>query len=272
MASPSSSAAPPPSRPTSTPSSSLSSSHPLALYHQWLTPDQFAARFGVADSDIAAVENWLQLQGFSIDSVARSRNRINFSGTAALVASAFGAPLHYFKSTNPDGTSVTHFAPSTDLTSPPPSPPASSPSPTSHDFRPHSHLKHAPASTRPPSLESSPTSPPASPATTSSPPATSHTIYDITPAYNAGFTGSNQSIAVLGQSAVMLSDIAAFQSATGILAKTPQLVLVPGSGTSTAYSGDEGESDLDLEYTSTIAKGAQVFFVYTRQQQHQRRL
>ena len=51
-------------------------------YHQWLTPDQFAARFGMAQSDIDAVEAWLQQQGFSIDSVARSRNMIRFSGTA----------------------------------------------------------------------------------------------------------------------------------------------------------------------------------------------
>ena len=31
------------------------------LYHQWLTPDQFAARFGVADVDIAKVQFWLCL-------------------------------------------------------------------------------------------------------------------------------------------------------------------------------------------------------------------
>ncbi|MGA2277679.1 MAG: protease pro-enzyme activation domain-containing protein, partial [Terracidiphilus sp.] len=44
------------------------------LYHQWLTPDQFAARFGMADADLNTVKSWLTAQGFSIDSVARSRN------------------------------------------------------------------------------------------------------------------------------------------------------------------------------------------------------
>jgi hypothetical protein len=48
-------------------------------YHQWLSPDQFAARFGVANSDIAQVESWLQQQGFAINSVSRSKNRITFS-------------------------------------------------------------------------------------------------------------------------------------------------------------------------------------------------
>ena len=42
------------------------------------------------------------------------------------------------------------------------------------------------------------------------------------------------------------------------------MVLVPNSGTPAYYAdGDEAESDLDLEYSSTIAKGAQVYFVYT---------
>jgi hypothetical protein len=232
------------------------------LFHQWLTPDQFAARFGVADADIAATENWLQLQGFSIDAVNRSHNRITFSGTAALVASAFGSPLHYFKSTSAAGVATTHFAPANDLTIP--SALASSVLAIGNlsNFRPHPHLKHAPATTVAAAS--------GRPNFTSSQsgnhfitPGDLATIYDITPAYNAGFTGANQSIAVLGQSAVLLSDIAAFQNAINIPAKTPELVLVPSTGASTIYQGDEGESDLDLEYTSTIAKSAQVFFVYT---------
>ena len=59
------------------------------LYHQWLTPDQFAARFGMAQTDIDKVETWLQQQGFSIDSVARSRNMIRFSGNVGQVEQAF---------------------------------------------------------------------------------------------------------------------------------------------------------------------------------------
>ncbi|HEY1897771.1 MAG TPA: protease pro-enzyme activation domain-containing protein, partial [Terracidiphilus sp.] len=57
-------------------------------YHQWLTPDQFAARFGMAQSDIEQVQAWLQQQGFSIDSTARSRNMIRFSGTVNQVEQA----------------------------------------------------------------------------------------------------------------------------------------------------------------------------------------
>src|SRR5512135_699341 len=55
------------------------------LYHQWLTPDQFAARFGMAQTDIDKVEGWLQQQGFTIDSVTRSRNAIRFTGTVGQI-------------------------------------------------------------------------------------------------------------------------------------------------------------------------------------------
>jgi len=51
-------------------------------YHKWLTPDQFANRFGMADADIAKVQSWLEQQGFAVEGVARSKNRITFSGAA----------------------------------------------------------------------------------------------------------------------------------------------------------------------------------------------
>ena len=103
------------------------------LYHHWLTPEDFAARFGIADADIAATESWLQSLGFTIDNLSANRDRITFSGTAAQIQQAFGAELHRFRSgsgTEPE----LHFAPATELALPPPSlpsPPPSSTSPTS---------------------------------------------------------------------------------------------------------------------------------------------
>lgn len=228
------------------------------LYHQWITPDQFAAQFGVADSDLAAAKAWLEQQGFSVDSISRSHNRILFSGTAAQVASAFGAPLHYYLSPATEFEPArTHFAPSADLTLPAALASSVLAIGNLSDFHLTPHLQHA--------------SQPEQPRFTSSQtgshyltPGDLATIYDISPAYNAGFTGSNQSIAVVGQSAVDLTDIANFQTAVNIPGKTPIQVLVPNSGTPrVSATGDEAESDLDLEYSSTIAKGAQVYFVYT---------
>jgi len=221
-------------------------------YHQWLTSAQFGAQFGVADSDIASVQSWLQQQGFAVESVSRSRDRIRFTGTAAQVASAFGASLHYFKSGG-----QTHFAPASALSVP--SAIAGSVAAITNltDFRPRSHVKlHAPVLAKPNFTSSQSGS-------YYTDPKDLETIYNVTPAYNAGYTGAGQTIVIIGQSFVYTSDITNFQSALGITPKAPTLILMPGTGTPAISEGDELESDLDLEYSSSIATGATVDFVYT---------
>jgi hypothetical protein len=65
-------------------------------YHRWLTPEQFAAAYGPADSEIAPVLGWLQQQGFSIKRVSRGKTAIEFSGTAGQVRSAFHTGIHAY--------------------------------------------------------------------------------------------------------------------------------------------------------------------------------
>ena len=38
-----------------------------ALYHQWLTPDQFGAAFGMSDADLNTIVWWLQQHGFTTE-------------------------------------------------------------------------------------------------------------------------------------------------------------------------------------------------------------
>jgi Pro-kumamolisin, activation domain len=83
------------------------------LYHKWLSPDEFAEQFGVADSDIAKVQAWLKSHGFKVDGVSRSKNRVTFAGTAGQIAAAFNTELHYY-SLNGER----HYAPSKDLSVP----------------------------------------------------------------------------------------------------------------------------------------------------------
>jgi subtilase family serine protease len=222
------------------------------LYHQWLTPDQFAARFGVADVDIAKVQFWLQQQGFSMDGSSRSKDRIAFSGTAQQVEAVFATELHYY---NVNGKK--HFGPSADLSVPTALSSVVQTVANLSTFRPKPHVKI-----------SSPQRAPTANFTSSQSgshfltPGDIATIYNINPAYSAGYTGSGQSIADVGQSEVVLSDIENFQKAAGLPTKDPIMLLVPNSGTAAISTGDESESDLDLEYSGAIAKGATIYFVY----------
>jgi len=222
------------------------------LLHQWLNPDQFAARFGMADADLNKVETWLQEQGFTIDSMARSKNAIHFSGSARQVEQAFSTEMHNFTI---NGTH--HFAPSTDLSVPAALASSVLAVRNLDDFRPRAHSRSTARAGVHPNFTSSQSG------NVFFDPDDIATIYDIKPLYNEGLTGAGQSITLIGQSAIANSDIEAFQSAAGITVKDPTPYLVPNSGTSTVYAdGDEAESDLDLEWSGAMAPGATINFVY----------
>ena len=224
-------------------------------YHQWLTPEQFASRFGMPDADIAKVESWLEQQGFSVDSVARGRTMIRFSGTAAQAEAAFGTELHTYAVRTSTGVE-NHFAPSTALSVPSALAGVVEGVHNLDDFRARSHAIKGRNPQIKPSFTSSQTG------SVFFAPGDIATIYDVQKVNNAGFTGTGQSITIVGQSAVALSDIEAFQTAAGLPVKDPNLVVLPNSGTPTIFSGDESESDLDLEWSGAIAKGATINFVF----------
>jgi subtilase family serine protease len=217
-------------------------------FHQWLSPEQFGARFGMAQSDIDQVQTWLQQQGFSVDSVARGRNMIRFSGTVGQLEQAFQTEMHYFKANG-----ETHFAPAKLLSVPMAIAPTIAAVRNISDFRPrpmHVSTHRAFTSSQSGSVFFAP--------------GDIAVTYDIGPLYSGGVNGTGQSIAIVGQSAVLTSDIEAFENAAQLPVKDPVMVLVPASGSSTVVSGgDEGESDLDIEWSGAIAKGATIDFVFT---------
>jgi subtilase family serine protease len=217
-------------------------------YHKWLTPDQFGARFGLAQPDIEKVKGWLEQQGFTIGSVMRSATGIRFSGTVGQIESAFGTQMHYYTVSGEK-----HFAPATALSVPSALAGVVSGIRNLDDFRPKA--QHIPVRKTftsgvsgnnffaPPDIV---------------------TAYDIGPLHSSMVDGTGQTIAIMGQSYVSVADIEAFQTASGLPKKDPQLVLVPGTGNDGFFSpGDESESDLDLEWSGAMAPGANIVFVYT---------
>ena len=66
-------------------------------YHDWLTPEQYADRFGVSQSDLDKITAWLQSEGFSVEYTARGRNWLAFSGTAGQVRTTFHTEIHRYR-------------------------------------------------------------------------------------------------------------------------------------------------------------------------------
>jgi len=215
-------------------------------YHRWLTPGQFADRFGASPEDVSKITQWLRGQGFTIAGVAQGLDWIAVSGEAAQVEAAFATEIHQYAV---DGE--THFANATE-----PSVPAAIGGIVLsirglNDFRMKPRVQK-------PKYTSAHGNHYLAPNDVA-------TIYDIGPAYNAHIDGTGQKIVVAGQSDVPPSDLTQFQSAFNLPANLPQMLLVPGTqdpGIST--SGDREESDLDLEWSGAVARNATILFVYSQ--------
>ncbi len=206
---------------------------------------EFGGRFGLSLRDMDKVTTWLRSEGFTVDHVSRSMNFITFSGTAAQVDRALHTGLHLFLV---DGQ--THFA-----NTQPPSVPAALAGVVLnftglHDFR--LQPQHLKVSKITPEFTSGTTHYLA--------PGDVASIYDITPLYSAGFTGTNQSLVIAGQTAINLTDISSFRTKFGLSANVPQLVL---SGTSPGTTSDLIEADLDIEWSGAVAQNAKIIYVYS---------
>jgi len=222
-------------------------------FHQWLTPEQYADRFGSSSSDVAQITAWLQAQGFTVNPASRSRTFLTFSGTAGQVAAAFGAVIHRYSVNG-----QLHYANAGN-----PKIPAALSGLVAgfrglHDFHPKPRLVKAPTSKWT-----------IGPGNHILAPDDFATIYDITPMYTAGTNGAGQSIAIVGQSDLYQarggtagSDVTTFWSKFGITAKLAP-TLVPKSPDPGIVQGDLDESSLDTEWAGAVARNATVIFVYS---------
>lgn len=225
-----------------------------ASYHQWLTPDQFGRRFGVSDGDLALLQGWLQAHGFQVQSVAPSRNRITFSGTSSAVETAFHTGMQRYRR---DGQVFSENNDAVEL-------PASMAAVVTAVDGLSSYRLAAPQARRSVAAQ-----------VTVSPQYTTATgghylvpwdlrqIYGSNTLIGSGYDGTGVKIGIIGQSAVDTTQLTYFQQKTGQTVSLPTMVLVPNTGASNRVSGDEGESELDLEYSSGNAPGAAVQFIYT---------
>ena len=70
-------------------------------YHKWLTPQEYASRFGVAQPEFDQVSTWLKSEGFQVTGGSPLDGYIKFSGSTSTIARAFGTSVSKF---SPDGS------------------------------------------------------------------------------------------------------------------------------------------------------------------------
>lgn len=214
-----------------------------ADYQRWLTPEEYADRFGLTPGDQSKIVAWLTAEGLTVHEASRSRNWVAFSGSAGRISKVFRTSIHRY---SVGGTN--HFANATSL---------SVPAAVAHmvggfgglnDFvgRSNARVVAAPDFT--------------SGANHFLAPADFSTIYNVGPLAAAGYDGTGQRIAVVGQSDIDPADIAAFRSRFGLPPSAPQLIPF---GADPGFNGAQIESNLDIEWAGALAPKATIRYVYS---------
>src|SRR5208283_2285171 len=90
------------------------------------------------------------------------------------------------------------------------------------------------------------------------------TIYNTAPLLNANpkIDGTGQTIAIVGETNIRVSDVQAFRQMFGLSANFDATnVILNGEDPGITSQGEEGEADLDVEWSGAVAPGAAVKFV-----------
>lgn len=214
-------------------------------YHHWLKPADIGARFGVSGQDAAAVQQWLQAQGFEVNRVATSRRFIAFSGTVAQVESAFHTEMHQF-----DFKGQKFIANSKEV---------QIPSALSEVVRGVVRLSSTPKSGDIKLVGQAPYDQSKQQITFSDgehaiTPADFATIYNLNPLYQNGINGSGQSIAIVARSNFNPRDVFDFFALFGL----------PFNGFFLTVNGDDPgfvpdgvlEATLDITWALALAPGS----------------
>jgi hypothetical protein len=224
-----------------------------AAYHHWLTPEEFGARFGAADSDIQQVSDWLSGLGFQVAGVSKSKTLIEFSGTVGQVNNAFHTQIRKYAVNG-----GVFYANATDPQIPEALAGIVREVSALNNFRPSSDLRvvgtgHVDPATRKIMPDF----------TTTAPNGTFYAIapedfatqYDLAPLYAAGINGSGETIGVINDSNIDVNLDNSYRSLFNLSNDPAQVVL---DGGDPGINGDATEAYLDVELSGAVAPAATV--------------
>ncbi|MGA8555635.1 MAG: S53 family peptidase [Candidatus Acidiferrales bacterium] len=229
-------------------------------YHQFLTAQQFVARFGPADAVVAKVVAGLAKYGLTVE--RSSATTLKVTGPPADMERAFSVSLHSYEVPAHDNAAAySYHAPLSHATIPAeisPSVAAVVGLDSRPTFHPHNHAAlHTVAKAAAPSAASS-TTPPDQPGY--------WTVfdfadyYDVNPLYRKGLSGEGRTIGIMTLASFTPSDAYAYWSALNIPVNSNRVAVVNVDGGPGAPSDASGslETTLDVEQSGGIAPGANM--------------
>jgi subtilase family serine protease len=236
-------------------------------YHRWLTPEQFGQRFGPGDSDMQTITSWLESHGFQIESVAKGRNVIEFSGNAGQVNQALHTEIHKYVVKGEE-----HWANAGDPQIPAALTPVVAGVNTLHNFpRKPMSRKLGQYSRSKATGEVRPVNPNftfdvgkacgLNNTCFAVGPADFAAIYHVQQLWTAGFDGTGQTIAIVNDSNINIADAHNFRSLFGLPVNDPHVILATGVDPGINNNGDEIEADIDTQWAGAVAKGATIDLV-----------
>ena len=198
-------------------------------YHRWLTPEQYAERFGVPDATVAKVAAWLQSQGMT-NVRASTEAACLFPSLEVQTGWRARFKLRFMSSMSAESK---HFANVAQPSIPAELKDAVVDVIGLHDFTPEPQLAR--------NLQ------PAAAGMSSGlnllGPGDLATIYGMNSLYSHGITGKGVTVAVLGQTPIGLSDYQAYRQLFGLPANDFQTLQAPGSTTGTNNPARCGRGD-----------------------------
>jgi Pro-kumamolisin, activation domain/Bacterial Ig-like domain (group 3) len=251
-----------------------------STFHQWLTPESFGAAFGPTDRDLSAVTTWLSSHGFSGIRVNAAHTFVEFDGTAGLVRSAFRTSMHRY---SVEGQQ--RFANASDPSIPAALSPVIAGIASLNNFprKAQSHRSGSfryDVSTRRTNRLSAQAEQAQPDFTINQSGETSYgvtpydfaTIYNVLPLWNAStpIDGTGQTIAIVGQTDINPADFVNFRKLFNLPlgnTATPtgtQYLNIIYNGPNPGVNGDEGEADIDTQWSGAVARGATIDYVVSQ--------
>ena len=262
-----------------------------SAYHQWLTPEAFGVAFGPSERDISAITSWLAAHGFANIQANAGRTLIEFSGTAGAVRSTFHTQMHRYSIEGEE-----HLANAVDPQIPAAFAPVVAGIASLNNFQhkpasrkigryrrdtrtnlitrldDQTEVRARPQVTLPlPSTTAQPnfTVPSGDSSLYGVTPYDFAIIYNVLPLWNAStpIDGTGQTIAIVGETDINPADFVNFRKLFNLPignTNTPtgtQYLNIIHNGSSPGIGPDEGEADIDTQWSAAVAKGATIDYV-----------